>query len=329
MAAKQVDLLRMRIGSGPSITGAITRPNISFLDTPFGPLRIRDSGGRLPSVLFACDGPNVLEHYDAVFSLLSPSYRLICFEMPGFGFSYPSQTFDFSIRKYVDVVVHLIEKLNPGLATLMFPCAWSYVAFQLAAEQPIMIERLIVSQCPCWDEEQAWTKRVDANGMIRTPVVGQLMLAINQKRISDGWYRAALPKGHATDEFARPARKVLSNGGIFCLASLMQTWSHEHPSFLVEQPTVVMWGGSDRTHKRSNSNSVLKYLARGMVVTYNETGHFPELEDPERFLALLKNEELWSRLKMKETDPKLDGTIGVGGHTSGKAAGRKPFVSHL
>lgn len=320
----------MRIGSGPSIASAITRPNISFLHTPFGALRIRDSGGRLSSIIFACDAPNVLEHYDAVFSLLSPSYRLICFEMPGFGFSYPSPTFDFSMRKYADVVLHLIESLNSGLATLMFPCAWSYLAFQLAAEQPTLIERLIVSQCPCWDESQAWTKRIDANGMMRTPVVGQLLLAINQKRISDGWYSVALPRGRATDEFARPARKVLSEGGIFCLASLIQTWSCENPTFLVDQPTVVMWGGSDRTHKHSNSNSVLKYLKRGMVVTYRESGHFPELEDPERFLALLQNEELWNGLRKKETDPRLESMNGVGDHTSRTVVGRqKSFVSHL
>src|ERR1700754_1982924 len=113
MAAKQVDLLRVRIGSAPSITRAITRPNTSFLQTPFGALRIRDSGGHLPSIIFACDAPNVLEHYDSIFDLLSPSHRLICVEMPGFGFSYPSPTFDFSLRQYVDVTVHLIERLGP------------------------------------------------------------------------------------------------------------------------------------------------------------------------------------------------------------------------
>ena len=341
MAAKQVDLLRVRIRSAPSVTCAITRPNISFLHTPFGALRIRDSGGHLPSIIFACDAPNVLEHYDAIFSVLSPSNRLICFEMPGFGFSYPSPTFDFSMRQYVDVVVHLTERLGPRLVTLMFPCAWSYVAFQLATERPSLVERLIVSQCPCWEESQAWSKRIDSNGMMRVPVVGQLFLAMNQKRVSDGWYDAALPKGRATKEFAGLAGKVLSDGGIFCLASLIQTWSHvKNPSFLVDKPTVVLWGGSDRTHRRSNPDSVLKYLKRGIVMTYQETGHFPELEDPERFKALLLNGELWNGLKMEGSNPGSEGvstidnvsTTSLSDHTTGTVpvAGRgKPFTSHL
>jgi pimeloyl-ACP methyl ester carboxylesterase len=337
MAAKWFDLLRMRLGSPPSIAQAITRPNISFLNTPFGSLRIRDSGGASPNLIFACDAPNVLEHYDAIFSLLSSSYRLICLEMPGFGFSYPNSSFNFSMRQYVDVVAHVIETLCVGLATLMFPCAWSYVAFQLAAEKPTLVEKLLVSQCPCWDEEQAWAKRIDIRGLMGTPVVGQLFLAANLKSVSDGWYDIALPSEQRKKSFSEPARKVLSNGGIFCLASLIQTWFHvKNPYFRVEQPTIVMWGGSDRTHRHSNPDSVLKYLKRGKVVTYREAGHFPELEDPERLNSLLLDEELWKSLRILKTDQGAKNDKDSAGSVSDQVAEtvaisgrRKPFSSHL
>ena len=121
MAAKWVDLFRVRLGGSPSVEQAITRPDISFLQTPAGSIRIRDSGGQSPSIIFACDAPSVLEHYDAIFELLSPSYRLICLEMPGFGFSWPSLSFDFSMQQYVGIVAHTITELKAGPATLMFP----------------------------------------------------------------------------------------------------------------------------------------------------------------------------------------------------------------
>src|SRR5436190_446556 len=111
MAAKWVDLLRMRLGSSPSIKQAITRADISFLQTSAGLIRIRDSGGHNPSVIFACDPPNVLEHYDAVFELLSPTNRLVSLEMPGFGFSMPNPTFDFSLQQFVAIVAQVITKL--------------------------------------------------------------------------------------------------------------------------------------------------------------------------------------------------------------------------
>lgn len=349
MAAKWVDLLRMRVGGSPSVEHAITRPNISFLQTPAGPIRIRDSGGKSPSVIFACDAPNVLEHYDAVFGLLSPSYRLICLEMPGFGFSWPNSTFDFSLKQYTSIVAHTILELHAGPATLMFPCAWSYVAFQLAAEQPSLVYRLIVSQCPHWDEEQAWSRRMGMNsGLIGTPVIGQLFLAVASQRVSNMWYTNALPAGTPTNGFSEPARKVLSRGGIFCLASLAQTWFQaKNPSFKVTQPTVVMWGGSDRTHRRSNPNSVLEYLQSGKIMIFAKAGHFPELEDPASLETLLANEELWDSLRLNQRgqaaedgpnvpeDIKLDesSAIGVDGHdgdhTRQLRGPRKPFDSHL
>jgi pimeloyl-ACP methyl ester carboxylesterase len=185
----------------------------------------------------------------------------------------------------------------------MFPCAWSYVAFLLATEHSSLVDRLVVSQCPHWDEEQAWSRRVGiSSGLIGTPVVGQLYLAMASQRVSDMWYNNALPPEKPTKGFADPARKVLSSGGIFCLASLTQTWFQaKNPSFKVTQPVVVMWGGSDRTHRRSNPNSVLEYLMSGKIVAFPEAGHFPELEDPERLKILLANEELWNSLRANHT----------------------------
>lgn len=267
--------------------------------------------------------------------------------MPGFGFSYPNSSFDFSMQACVAVIAHVIEKLSVGPATLMLPCAWSYVAFKLATEQPALVEKLIVSQCPCWDEEQAWTKRIDIRGLMGTPVMGQLFLAVNQKKVSDGWYDIALPPGQPKKDFAEPARKVLSDGGIFCLASLIQTWFDvKNPSFRVEQPTVVMWGGSDRTHRHSNSNSVLKYLLRGKVVNFPGAGHFPELENPERLKNLLSDEDLWISLRsykssrstgdeghrMGDTEDKESGIVRIkdcAGDPEAVIGRRKPYDSHL
>lgn len=232
----------------------------------------------------------------------------------------------------------------------MFPCAWSYVAFLLATEQPALVERLIVSQCPHWDEEQAWGTRMGMNsGLIGTPVVGQLFLAAAPQRVANMWYQNALPAGAPIESFAEPARKVLGSGGIFCLASLSQTWAREQKTgFKVKHPTVVLWGGSDRTHRRSNRTSALGYLKRGKVIVFPEAGHFPELEDAERFRNLLADEKLWNDfrndqgdqcaevgLKIAE-DSKLEGSCSSNVYVGdlnevhqGQRGRRKPPDSHL
>jgi pimeloyl-ACP methyl ester carboxylesterase len=185
-------------------------------------------------------------------------------------------------------------------------------------------------------------------GPIGIPVIGQLFLTLASQRVSDMWYSNALPQGKPANDFAEPARKVLSNGGIFCLASLTQTWSYaKYPSLRVTQPVVVMWGGSDRTHRRSNPNSVLPYLQRGKIMVFPEAGHFPELEDPERLKSLLMNEDLWNDVRLIPSSPPAEtelrviddtthdgsSTASVSEHNVGRpgklAVQRKRFDSHL
>jgi hypothetical protein len=109
-----------------------------------------------------------------------------------------------------------------------------------------------------------------------------------------------------------------------------------------------MWGGSDRTHRRSNPGSVLEYLQNGKIILYPEAGHFPELEDPESLKSLLAKEELWNGLRnnqgeraaevglrlVEDIKPDKISIIDIGDHDRGEHPGelrlrRKPPDSHL
>jgi hypothetical protein len=181
-----------------------------------------------------------------------------------------------------------------------------------------------------------------------TPVVGQLLLAVAPQKMSDMWYKTACRPGLPSDSFTEPARKALSNGAIFCLASLIQTWSNTKDLFtaLVSQPTVVMWGASDRSHKRSNPNSALDHLQHGRLLIYPEAGHFPELEDPQRLKDLLSNKDLWDAITSQQTSEALikekqrvgedafeENTVSNTGSNArdfrATREPRKPFDSHL
>jgi pimeloyl-ACP methyl ester carboxylesterase len=81
-----------------------------------------------------------------------------------------------------------------------------------------------------------------------------------------------------------PADQALRAGAVFCLASLTQAWfGGAAPDLVpVDLPAVVLWGGADRTHRRSSPGSASVYLPSGKVVVHPDAGHFPELEDPRR-----------------------------------------------
>jgi len=49
-------------------------------------------------------------------------------------------------------------------------------------------------------------------------------------------------------------------------------------------PTVVLWGGLDRV-PRSHADRLVDALPGARLVVFDEVGHAPQLEDPERCLA--------------------------------------------
>ncbi|UUZ75615.1 alpha/beta hydrolase [Polaromonas sp. P1(28)-13] len=106
--------------------------NTRWLQTPAGTIRVFDSGGDKPCVVMAPDGPNVLEHYQGLFALLAPQVRVVCFDMPGFGFSAPSAAYDHSLEQGAAAILSVLDQLNIAKATLALSCANGFYAMRVA-----------------------------------------------------------------------------------------------------------------------------------------------------------------------------------------------------
>lgn len=259
------------------------------MTTPGGRVRVRTSSApsSAPVVVLACDPPNVVEHYDEVFELLGSEYRLICVEMPGFGFSRPAPGFRFGMEEYAEVVEHVMSELDISSAVLALSCVWSYVTLRVAARRPDLVRALILIQAPQWSEEVAWGRRIDSTGIVRRPFVGQALMAARPRAVARRWYEWALPRGHSAataTAFTAPADDALRRGAVFCLASVTQAWfgTGHFSQPPLEQPAVVLWGGEDRTHRHSSPDSALVYVHDGQMILDPDAGHFPELEHPHR-----------------------------------------------
>jgi pimeloyl-ACP methyl ester carboxylesterase len=245
---------------------------------------VRVVGQGSPTIVFVPDPPNVIEHYDELCELLSPLARVVCFEMPGFGFSFPPFGFQFTLEEQVATAADILCELALSPYALAFSCGSAYGALRLAVNSPNLVERLILIQAPSWPEERRWAARVDRGGLVRRPVVGQALLAVGKRRVARRWYRAALSHQSQADKFIGPCLDAFDEGACFCLASGFQANFARDIGFApVEQPVLVLWGLADRTHRHSDKSSVLQYAPHAQWVEFADAGHFPELEQPARF----------------------------------------------
>lgn len=264
------------------------RAAFSVIDTDAGRIRVVDSASPGPVVVFVPDGPNVVEHYQALIHRLSPSCRVVCFDMPGFGFSLPHASYAHSLDQGAKLVLSVLDHLKIRKATLAFSCANGFYALRTARIAPDRVSGLVLSQTPSLQAMHAWTDRVVPKPL-RVPVLGQWLGWLFRERAASSWYRIALPATTDASPFRDVARQALRCGACFSLAGVVQGLVKASDTGLkgVQTPCTVIWGAQDRSHRHTNPQSILDIVPHAELVQFDDCGHFPDLEKSERFIRIL------------------------------------------
>lgn len=266
--------------------------DIAMIDTDYGKIRVKDTKGNKPVIISVPDGPNVIEHHDELMTKLAKNYRVICFELPGFGYSYPSLSYDYSFDMTAKIIINVMDVLKVKRASLSFSCANGFYGITVAKMIPDRIEHLFLAQTPSMHQMKNWTKK-NVPKPLRVPVVGQMANSFLEKKLAVKWYDYALPKNVDRSEYQQKAVDTIKNGGCFCLSSLVQGLTKEmnNPLYGVEIPTTLVWGNKDYTHRFTDFDSIKVHIPNCNIVEFNNCGHFPDLENSTKYVSLI-NETL-------------------------------------
>ena len=288
MISAFIDSLLTRFAASGRPGKGVDTQLLSFVSTPVGRVRVYDSGGGGACVALVPDGPNVIEHYDRLIGLLSQKVRVVCFEMPGFGYSLPNRSYRHSLDDGASAVLGVLDALGVRRATLAFSCANGFYALRAAQRSPERISNLVLTQTPSLGSMHAWTRRVIPRP-IRVPVLGQLIAWLYREKMAHGWYRTALPKSTAVEPWQGKAHQALANGACFCLAGVVQGLGKEEDASLagVTTPVTIVWGEQDRSHRETDPDSAMKCLPQAEIIRFKDCGHFPDIEEPARFSRIV------------------------------------------
>lgn len=286
MIAAALDSVLSRVNG----TGAGWPADTRFVETNTGRIRVRDTAGTGPVLLMTPDGPNVIEHHAPLIDLLRPHARVICFDMPGFGFSAPRAGYGHTLEQGSDAVLAVMDALGIKQAALAFSCANGFYAIAAAKKAPGRIRRLLLAQTPGISAMPAWTAR-NVPWSIRTPVLGQLFNRAARGTLAHTWYGMATPDKPQRAEFRSTAARALDHGACFCLAGVVQGLSRADAVALsgVKQPAALLWGDSDRSHKHTRAESLLELLPQAKISHVPDCGHFPDLENPAAYAAFIRD----------------------------------------
>jgi pimeloyl-ACP methyl ester carboxylesterase len=183
------------------------------------------------------------------------------------------------------VLEQVLDSLSLGRVTLAFTCSNGFYALAFAARQSERVERLVLAQTPSFEAMMGWAERVVPKP-IRVPVVGQLINYAGRRALAAKWFGLSLPSSAPRAEWTDIAHHNLGAGGSYCFASVVQGLNRCRGELLagVVAPTVMLWGERDRSHRKTDPESLLSLVPHARIVRLAECGHCPPLEDPDASL---------------------------------------------
>jgi pimeloyl-ACP methyl ester carboxylesterase len=247
-----------------------------------------DTKGNKPVIISVPDGPNVIEHHQNLIEKLSVNFRVICFEFPGLGFSFPSFEHDYSFERSAKILLQLMDILKVEKAALCFSCSNSFYAIKAAEIAPYRFTHLFLTQTPSLHSMKDWTD-LTIPKILTYPVVGQLINSFTEEKLARIWYKTALPKATSKTEYECIALNSIHNGGCFCLSSLVQGLSQELNSSLKQTkvPSTQIWGKKDHSHRKTDNKTILEHLPNCEIIEFDSCGHFSDLESTDNYIKLV------------------------------------------
>lgn len=280
---------RLDVGLWRSARRAPSTPDTQLIETPTANVRLRDShpGSQQAALIFLCDPPMLVDHYDAVIDALAP-LRLIVVELPGFGFSAARHHRALGFDGAVDAVEAALATLKLPACVPVGPCIGGFVAAAMAQRQHLPVRGLVLVQTPDVDGMRAWSERMDPKHRLRAPVFGQLMMRAMARKLTAFWcrYASARHSDHVT--LNAIAQAGLKAGAAYSLASMLQRWGDGLRDSGLDLPTLVVWGEQDRSHTHTDRMCSHAHASGAAIHCITDSGHFPDLETPEQFAALVR-----------------------------------------
>lgn len=242
--------------------------------------------GRGPTLVLLHGAMASLHTWQGWVTHLSPHYRIVRIDLPGFGLSEHRASDDYTPEHAVE----LIDQVRAFLALDRFFLAGSslggFVSWYYAAKHPERVDKLILI------DPVGYPQKLPAIvSWVALPLVGELARWVSPRFIVEHNVRTAygdpslvsaevvdryhglLLRGNNRAAMVKTCRQLRAHNGGETLSREIQR---------VTAPTLLMWGERDRWVPLSLIEAWRRDLPRATVKVYPGAGHIPMEEIPER-----------------------------------------------
>jgi len=256
-------------------------------------LHYRDEGSRNKPVLVLIHGVVASLHtWDAWLPAFASDYRVIRFDVPGFGLTGPPHSGEYSAERMLKVLDLLLDHLDVSKASIVGNSLGGYIAWNYALLKPERVEKLVLI-------DPAGYPMAKVPWMIASAALPGATLAMPlwmpRALIAEGikqvYGEPARIQPGVVDRYydlsRRPGNRLAMMKIFRLLLQVNRDELHTTPVRVaaIQAPTLLLWGARDRWISPSHVPLWQRDLPAIQVQVYADVGHVPMEEIPARSAA--------------------------------------------
>jgi pimeloyl-ACP methyl ester carboxylesterase len=261
--------------------------DLSYVDTGSGPV-----------VLFIHGILGSQRQWEHLVDRMDDDHRVVVPDLFGHGDS-AKPLGDYSLSAHAAALRDLLDHLGVDRVTLVGHSLGGGIAMQFFYLFPERVERLVlVSSGGLGREVNVLLRSATLPGAAQVlsvvasaPVLSRVE-ALGRGASKVGWKPgadvSAVWRGFSSLQDAESRRAFLSTTRAVIDIGGQSISAHDHLDGALPVPTMVVWGSKDRMIPASHARSVEAQLPDCRVEMFEGAGHFPHLEDPDRFARVLR-----------------------------------------
>lgn len=253
--------------------------------------------GEGPAVLFIHGLLGSHRNWAHLVDALDTGHRVLAPDLIGHGASAKPRG-DYSLGAHAATLRDLLDRLGIDRVTLVGHSLGGGIAMQFCYLFPDRVERLVLvssgglgrSVSPLLRSATLpgaeWVLALVASGWVRgrAEAVGGTLRRLGLRasaELAEAWQGfTSLGEADTRRAFLATTRSVIDPGG-------QTVTAHDHLPMAIDIPTLVVWGTRDRMIPAWHATTAQQAITGSRVELFEGAGHFPHLDQPERFAELL------------------------------------------
>src|SRR5690606_31402658 len=256
-------------------------------------IHYRDEGSRDKPALVMIHGVVASLHtWDGWVQVFACDYRIIRFDVPGFGLTGPARDGEYSVERMTRVLGLLLDYLQVDKADIAGNSLGGYIAWNFALSQPQRVGKLVLIDPAGYHMHKVpWMIAAAALPGARVAMPLWMPRALIAQGIREVYGEPGRIRPRVVDRYYDLSRRPGNRRGMVdifrVLLKVNQEQLHATPGRVarIKAPTLLLWGERDRWISPQQVPLWQRDLPGIQVRVYPGVGHIPMEEIPEQSAA--------------------------------------------